>query len=719
MCKMLSMTLWKSARFLSSPTGNTGFKTVTPSVNLCPPARDALTGLLKAHEVRRPGFPRSVDANQSWQLFQSFLSKDFQTMLLDDLEEADPREQGSVMLNRQLAAQMRRIQRASSRTRSFGDRMWSWSAAAWETKESFLSAFTLNDMLQERQAARDARYGDRSENYFDSIHAYGMADGSLPGEFLAADVERVKSTRQLSLEAGVSQEAWQGMEDQANNANESQQEGQEPKGTTPSTDQETPSGATSLLQLLEAFVSGKRSTPAPDDMKIQIAELHNDDLRWSAAQREELEDLRDASRLSQMEDGLIYAYFAQAGAWLQALGLDNLTSLSPLYPELYLSFLGQARRHLDEMEQDMRYKSGTLTDMDFDVLAMDLERAASNLTQSIVTLLFNKSSVDTFDTAKVFMDGAVVNQAMAAYVKPDIVLDEDAGRDRQGLTRVYWTRVQIPFRAKATWTEAGFEEDYKESLEARRLAHEWASVVKDMQERHTNYWKDVSMGDPWEVRKTLVSGYIFRLLDSKQNLLNNTMASLIYVNILVAVFCFIFLGPRLGVLLAPCIALMTVVTFGLYGLCGFKINPILSLALLISSGTTVDFVLHFVVAAAACTPANPKIHVSGSQRYIVAMKSAGVGIFASYVTTLAGIMPMAFARLSSIRSLFMSYVISLNVGAFFGLVFIPLVSIYVYGVDFAPRGAKKAQKAQSFEVRGSGTRPVQNKAEEPKGSAEY
>ena len=136
-------------------------------------------------------------------------------------------------------------------------------------------------------------------------------------------------------------------------------------------------------------------------------------------------------------------------------------------------------------------------------------------------------------------------------------------------------------------------------------------------------------------------------------------------------------------------------------------DPILALALLISSGTTIDFVLHFVMAAAACTPANPNMHVSGSQRYIVAMKSAGVGIFASYVTTLVGIIPMGFARLSSIRSLFVAYVISLNVGLFFGLVFIPLVSIYVYGVDFAPRGAtKKTTKADEHEVKGSGARLV-------------
>ena len=632
-------------------------------------------------------------------------------MLLDDLEEADPREQGTVMLNSQHAAEMRRIQRASSRTQSFGNRMWSWSAATWEAKESFLSAFNLNGMLQERQAARDSRYGDRSETYLDSIHSYGVADGSLPGEFLAADVERVRSTRHLAMEAGVSQEAWQNMEDQANQANESQQKGQESKDTNSNSDQDTSSAATSLLRLLEAFVHGKRSTPAPDDIRIQIAELHNDDLKRSATRREELEDLRDATRLNQMEDELVYDYFAQTGAWLQSLGLlDNLTSMSPLYPELYLAFLGQARRHLDELEQDVRYKSGTLNDMDFDVLAMDLERVASNLTQSIVTLLFNQSALDTFDTAKVFMDGAVVNQAMAAYVKPDIVLDQDGGRDRQGLMRVYWTRIQIPFRAKATWTEEGFEEDYEASVEARRLAHEWASVVKDMQDRHTNYWKDVSMGDPWEIQKSLVSGYIFRILDSKQSLLNNTMASLIYVNILVAGFSFLFLGPRLGLLLAPCIALMTVVTFGLYGLLGFKINPILSLSLLIASGTTIDFVLHFLVAAAACTPANPKIHISGSQRYIVAMKSAGVGIFASYVTTLVGITPMAFAKLSSIRALFMSYVISLNVGVFFGLVFIPLVSIYVYGVDLAPRGTKKkTQKAKSFEVQAPGARLVQKR----------
>ncbi|CAK9014878.1 unnamed protein product [Durusdinium trenchii] len=371
------------------------------------------------------------------------------------------------------------------------------------------------------------------------------------------------------------------------------------------------------------------------------------------------------------------------------------------------------------MEQDVRYKSGTLTDMDFNVLAADLEQIASNLTHSLVTLLFNQSALDMFDTAKTFRDAAVVNQAMAAYIKPDVVVGEDAGRDRQGMMRVYWTRVQVPFRAKALWTEEGFKEDYKASLEARRLAHEWASVVKGLQERHTNYWKDISMGDPWEIEKTLVSGYIFRLLDSKESLLSNTMASLIYVNILMAAFCFLFLGPRLGLLLAPCIALMTVTTFGFYGACGFKIDPILALALLISSGTTVDFVLHFVMAAAACTPANPNIHVSGSQRYIVAMKSAGVGIFASYVTTLVGIVPMGFARLSSIRSLFMSYVISLNVGIFFGLVFIPLVSIYVYGVDLAPRGAKKkTEKADENEVHGAGARFVKKKRDSVKEKAE-
>ena len=116
-------------------------------------------------------------------------------------------------------------------------------------------------------------------------------------------------------------------------------------------------------------------------------------------------------------------------------------------------------------------------------------------------------------------------------------------------------------------------QDYEESLEARRLGTEWASNVKHLQERYTNYWKDVSMGDPWEIGKTFISGQIFRLLDSKQNLLNNTMASLIYVNCLVAAFSFLFLGPRLGLLLAPCIALMMLVTFGIYGFCGYKIDP--------------------------------------------------------------------------------------------------------------------------------------------------
>ena len=113
-------------------------------------------------------------------------------MMLDDLEEADPTEHGTVMLDNQMAAQMKRIQRASSRTLSFQHRMWSWSAATWETKEACLAAFSLNDMLQERQAARDSRYGDRNENYLDSIKAYGLPDGSLLGEFLADDVERVK-----------------------------------------------------------------------------------------------------------------------------------------------------------------------------------------------------------------------------------------------------------------------------------------------------------------------------------------------------------------------------------------------------------------------------------------------------------------------------------------------------------------------------------------------
>ncbi|CAJ1440349.1 unnamed protein product [Effrenium voratum] len=650
---------------------------------------DLKPGLLRASEVRRPGFPRTVTANQSWQLFQSFLSKDFQTKLLDDLEDADPTEQGTVLLNGQINSQMRRIRRASARERSFEKRMWSRSAATWEAKESFLAAFNLDDMLQERQAARDSRYGERDEDYFLSIRDYGIPDGNLPGELLGYDTKRVKSAELLSKEAGVSEEAWQRMDDQAEVQNESAQEKR-----------------TSLTGLLEAFVVGKRTTPKEDDLKVQIAELHNDDLKQSAARREELEDLRDAIRLSQIEDGLAYDFFAQSGEWLRSLGLlNNLTSMSTIYPELYMAFLGQARRHLDEMERDMSYKSGTLGDMDFNTLSTDLGYVASNLTQSIVTLLLNQSGIDTLDTAKVFMDAAVVNQAMSAYIKPDIVVEEDAGRDQQGLLRVYWTRVKVGFRAKNMWTEDGFEEDYRASLEARRLAAEWAANVQKLQERHTNYWKDISMGDPWEIGKAFSSGQVFRNLDSKQTLLGNVMTSLIYVNILMAAFCFIFLGPRLGLLLLPCIALMTLVIFGFYGICGFKIDPILALALLLSSGTTIDFILHFVMAAAACSPSNPNIHVSGSQRYIVAMKSAGVGIFASYATTMLGIIPMAFARLSAIRSLFFAYVISLNVGVFFGLVFIPLVSIYVYGVDLAPRGAKKkTEKAEEHEVHGAGAR---------------
>ena len=57
------------------------------------------------------------------------------------------------------------------------------------------------------------------------------------------------------------------------------------------------------------------------------------------------------------------------------------------------------------------------------------------------------------------MDAAVVNQVMAAHIKPDVVVKEDAGRDRQGLRRVYWTRVKVPFRAKARWTEDSFQQD--------------------------------------------------------------------------------------------------------------------------------------------------------------------------------------------------------------------------------------------------------------------
>ena len=324
--------------------------------------------------------------------FQTILNSDFEEKLLDDLEDADPREQGTVLFNRQLSSQMRRLQRASSRAQNFPRRMWSRSAATWEAKEAFLVAFNLDDMLQERQAARNSRYGDREEDYLGSIEAYGVPDGALPGDLLANDANRVQSASYLSKEAGVSEEAWQDLENQAP-ANGSQgQHQQGSKDSQPAGSQED-STTVPVAKLLEAFLSGNRWTPPPDDIRMQIAELHNDDLKNSAQQREELEDLRDTSRLSQMEDELTYDFFAKTGTWLQSLpfGVQDGTlnsSLSTLHPELYLAFLGQARRHLDEMERDMDYKWGTLSDMDLSALGVDLQQVASNLTLSLVTLLF-------------------------------------------------------------------------------------------------------------------------------------------------------------------------------------------------------------------------------------------------------------------------------------------------------------------------------------------
>ena len=342
--------------------------------------------------------------------------------------------------------------------------------------------------------------------------------------------------------------------------------------------------------------------------------------------------------------------------------------------QLYLAFLGQARRHLDEMERDMNYKSGTLGDMDLTALGVDLQRVASNLTLSLVTLLFNQSAADTLDTAKVFMDAAVVNQVMAAHIKPDIVT---VSRKMPGVIVKVWAEYigpgsKSPFERKLggpkkvlrtgpkrsgqsflsssfstlffVWNSAhrlsllclncvgAFGTHclivcriFRQSVALLSLFHTipiyvyfsiwfnlchhlrwgfWEESGLSLLEISSSFYsRPVSRG-PWgklggssfgcwvgfqcealagathQLLEGRINGWPLGdweglnvrtdfQLDSKQNLLNNTMASLIYVNILVAVFSFLFLGPRLGLLLAPCIALMTVVTFGLYGFCGY------------------------------------------------------------------------------------------------------------------------------------------------------
>ena len=162
------------------------------------------------------------------------------------------------------------------------------------------------------------------------------------------------------------------------------------------------------------------------------------------------------------------------------------------------------------------------------------------------------------------------------------------------------------------------------------------------------------------------NNWAFSAISQQEILFNSFMGVLA-----VSVVAFLLIGHwTAAVFVTPLITILYVDLMGILRWAGYSISPITTVALVISIGLLVDYVLHILV----------RFYESDgnrTQRAQNAVLSIGPAVLKGALTTLLGTVPLAFSTSTQFQALFASFLTIVLLGAVHGLIVVPMLLSYL------------------------------------------
>ena len=116
----------------------------------------------------------------------------------------------------------------------------------------------------------------------------------------------------------------------------------------------------------------------------------------------------------------------------------------------------------------------------------------------------------------------------------------------------------------------------------------------------------------------------------------------------------------------PILILLYVDLLGVLGWAGVKVNPVTFVALVLSIGLMVDYLMHVLLRYYECTGTR-------KERTMEALRTMGSSILIGGISTFLGTMPLAFSSSEIFMTIFYSFLGLVTLGAGHGLILLPVI----------------------------------------------
>lgn len=150
---------------------------------------------------------------------------------------------------------------------------------------------------------------------------------------------------------------------------------------------------------------------------------------------------------------------------------------------------------------------------------------------------------------------------------------------------------------------------------------------------------------------------------SADEILLTTILSVVAVTVVT-----LFLVPHwtAALFVLPLISVLYVDLLGVMQWAGISINPISYIALVMSIGLLVDFILHVLLRFY-------ESHGTRKEKVVSMLKTMGSSIFVGGITTFLGTLPLAFSSSSIFNTIFITFLGLVTLGASHGLILLPVI----------------------------------------------
>jgi len=119
--------------------------------------------------------------------------------------------------------------------------------------------------------------------------------------------------------------------------------------------------------------------------------------------------------------------------------------------------------------------------------------------------------------------------------------------------------------------------------------------------------------------------------------------------------------------IAPVISMLYVDLLGFLQLCGIGINPVSYVALVMSVGLMVDFILHILLRYYESKEKSSEDKVKDC------LRTMGKSVLIGGVSTFLGVLPLSLSTTEIFKTIFIAFIGLVTIGIFHGLVFLPVV----------------------------------------------